>query len=120
VDREQLLKLVEQLTDACRVPGGGAGTFERICALLRSIETLAAAPAITALLLDVRFRAEDVYARTHLMPEAVLRQMLSDRLQLLAATLRAGNPGYDRRRPGSRGRRASDRAAIAEAVLAAV
>jgi len=119
VDREQVLKLVEQLKSLCRLPAGDRDVFERICALIRSIHEDAAAPSIAALALDVRFKSEDIHVRPYLMPEAVLRQMLEDKLLLLEATVRVSPALAERRATGNLGRRASDRAAAA-ATLAAV
>jgi hypothetical protein len=113
VDREQLLKLVEQLKAACRLRVGEPEVFEHICGLIRSIRDDATAPSIAALALEVRFKSEDVYVRPYLMPETVLRQMLEDKLLLLEATVRANTPPVERRRhAGNLGRRASDRAAV--------
>jgi hypothetical protein len=117
VDREQLLKLIEQLKSLCRLPAGDRDVFERICALIRSIQEDAPAPSIAALALDVRFKSEDIHVRPYLMPEAVLRQMLEDKLLLLEATARISPALVERRGAGNNlGRRASDRAAAAAAL----
>jgi hypothetical protein len=120
VDREEVLRLVEQLKLVCRLPSGEPQVFERSCALTQSIQDYSATPSVAALALQVRFKSEDVYHRPHLMPEGVLRQMLDDKLQLLEATVRANWAPVERRSAGNMGRRAGDLAAPAATILATV
>ena len=119
--REELLENVAQLKAQCRSPIGEPATFERICALAKSIAGSSADSAVSSVMMDVLFRADDLFRRPHLQSEAVLRQILDDRLYRLEATVRAssGTPliGIERRRAGSAqpdlvgGRRWSDRLA---------
>jgi hypothetical protein len=86
---EQLLELVAQLKMDCRMPIGMPQAFERVCALARSIAGTSPDPAVSSALISVLFKADDLFRRPHLQPEAVLRQMLDDRLYRLEAVIRA-------------------------------
>ena len=111
--REDLLQSCQELRAICARPiDAGAATFDEVCAIVRRIGDLAASPEIGAVALDVRFKAEDLFARTHHLSESILRFLLEDRLQRLDALVRVrfGTP-RDRRMPGQRGRRADDRLA---------
>lgn len=113
--REDLIQSCSELRALCARPlESGAATFDEVCVVVRRIGDLAASPEIGSIALDVRFKAEDLFTRTHHLSESILRFLLEDRLQRLDALVRAkfGTP-RDRRAPGRRGRRASDLAAEA-------
>ena len=110
---QEALVMVAELRRLCALPAM-PGAFERIDRIARTLQQDATVPAIAAQALDVRFRAEDVYARPHLMPEPILRQMLDQRLHRLEATVRASLSDapvipVERRSNGRAGRRATDR-----------
>jgi hypothetical protein len=108
--REDLLQSCQELRTLCgRAVVPGASTFSEVCVITRRIGDLSRSPEIAASALDVRFKAEDLFHRTHQMSESILRLMLEDRLQRLDALVRTttGTP-RDRRAPGQHGRRASD------------
>src|SRR4051794_40093121 len=112
-NRETLLRDIAELRSLCALPES-PGVFERIDALVRGIQQNAGVPSVAAEALDVRFRAEDVYARPHLMPVQILRQILNERLHRLEAMARASMADIplipsERRSDGRGGRRASDR-----------
>ena len=86
---EQLLELVAQLKLDCRMPTRMPEAFQRICALARSIAGSSPNPAVSSAVMSVLFKADDLFRRPHLQPEAVLRQMLDDRLYRLEAVIRA-------------------------------
>jgi hypothetical protein len=111
--QEKLLQNTQELRALCARSLGTEGTFKEVCSLVGSIADLSASPAIAASALDVRFKAEDLFHRPHLLSEAILRLMLEDRLQRLDALIRASGSSSDRRAPGQRGRRASDRITVA-------
>ncbi|MGE5638707.1 MAG: hypothetical protein ACM30H_01320, partial [Clostridia bacterium] len=81
----------------------------------RSIQEGAGRPTIGAQALDVRFKAEDLYARPHLMAEPLLRAILVERLHRLEAAVRAnsGEESFpaERRNNVRAGRRWTDRLA---------
>jgi hypothetical protein len=110
--REDLLQSCDELRALCAGPvvPGSSATFDEVCVITRRIGELSRSPEIAASALDVRFKAEDLFHRTHQMSESILRLMLEDRLQRLDALVRTrtGTP-RDRRAPGQHGRRASDR-----------
>jgi hypothetical protein len=113
--RHELLEHIAELRCLC-AQAPMPDLFDRIDRAARAIQLGCGIPAVAAQALDVRFRAEDVFARPHLMPELVLREMLSERLHRLEATARASTAAVplvpvDRRSNGRSGRRASDRLA---------
>ena|SRR6185369_5075322 len=114
-DQQELLDRIAELRRLCTLPAA-PGVYERIDRVAKSIQQDAGVPAVAAQALDVRFRAEDIYVRPHLMPEQVLRQMLNDRLHRLEAVARASTAPtplvpVERRSNARTGRRASDRLA---------
>lgn len=108
--REDLLQSCHELRTLCARPlDAGAPTFDEVCAVVRRIGDLAASPEIGSIALDVRFKAEDLFARSHHLSESILRFLLEDRLQRLDALVRVKfGTTRDRRSPGRRGRRATD------------
>jgi len=115
LDRSEMLALIRELR-ALAARDQAAGTYEMIDRIAKAIQDHSGVPAIAAQALDVRFRAEDVYARPHLMPEALLRERLKERLQRLEATVVASTAEVplvpvERRSNDRAGRRASDRLA---------
>ena len=120
--REELLELVTQLKMQCRLALGMPEVFERICGLAKTIAASSPDPAVSGALINVLFKADDLFRRPHLQPETILRQMLDDRLYRLEATVRASveeptAPRIERRNPGAArpdvvgGRRWTDRLA---------
>jgi hypothetical protein len=108
--RHELLALIDMLRKLSRLPSDRPEVYERIRCIAGAIERHAPGPDLAVLALDVRFKAEDLYERPHLMPEETLREMLEVRLHRLEALARASlAPERERRKPGVRGRRASDR-----------
>jgi hypothetical protein len=108
--REDLLLACQELRALCARPvASGVATFDEICPIVSRISDACASPEVAACALDVRFKAEDLFRRTHLTSESVLRFMLEDRVQRLDALVRvAVRTPRDRRSPGRHGRRATD------------
>ena len=126
-NQEELLNNVDRLKMQCQLPIGTPAAFESICALAKSIADSSPDSAVSRLVMDVLFKADDIFRRQHLLPEPLLRQMLDDRLHRLEATVRASPElailRIERRKPSSAqsdpvsGRRGTDRlAAFAIAV----
>jgi len=88
-NQEELLNNVARLKLRCQLPIGTPGAFDSICALARSVADSSPDSAVSRLVMDVLFKADDLFRRQHLLPEPVLRQMLDDRLHRLEATVRA-------------------------------
>ncbi len=87
-NQEELLALLHQLKLLAERPCSTKGTFERIEAIVRTLQKSTSVPAIAAQALDVQFKAEDIFRCEHIMPEPVLREMLADRLHRLEAAIR--------------------------------
>lgn len=115
-NKETLLALAAQLRKLSELPVSAPGAYDRIVSVVKSLQQNAAGPLIVSRALDVQFKAEDLFKRQHAMPEAVLREMLLSRLQLLEATIGATSAAVpllsiERRDSNRVGRRAADRAA---------
>lgn len=106
---QELLESCSDLRRFCARRGRDWEAYDAISALTSRIALLADTPEIAAAAFEVRFKAEELFHRPHVMPESILRLILEDRLQKLEAHVRTKLAAQrERRAPGQHGRRATD------------
>jgi hypothetical protein len=84
-----VLHLLERIKAMRALPRATPGAFDEIYRNAILIEEQCADRTAANLAREIQFKADHLYCRPHLQPEAVLGELLDDRIRLLEAVVRA-------------------------------